>query len=245
VSFRKSKKIRSIPRYIGFIIDFVKFSRAQKKTVSRFPLLWSSRRPYIHEKKSNLSFDRHYIYHIGWAARILAQTRPKKHIDISSSLAFCTTVSAFIPLEYYEFRPPNLAFDNLAVHSVDLSNLPFADNSIESLSCMHVAEHIGLARYGDAISPDGDIATMHQLARVLAPEGNLLFVVPVGKRQLQFNAHRIYDPEDIINGFPELHLTQFALIPQNGEKEEIIYNPDFSRVRSESYGCGCFLFTKK
>ena len=31
-----------------------------------------------------------------------------------------------------------------------------ADNSVDSLSCMHVIEHIGLGRYGDPINAKGD-----------------------------------------------------------------------------------------
>jgi hypothetical protein len=58
---------------------------------------------------------------------------------------------------------------------------------------MHVIEHIGLGRYGEALDPDGDLKAIRELVRVLAAGGNLLVVVPVGRPRIQFNAHRIYD----------------------------------------------------
>ena len=46
--------------------------------------------------------------------------------------------------------------------------LPFEDESVESLSCMHVVEHIGLGRYGDILDPDGDSKAISELKRALA-----------------------------------------------------------------------------
>ena len=55
-------------------------------------------------------------------------------------------VSAFIPVEFYDYRPAELSLSGLEFKHADLTHLPFADNSVESLSCMHVIEHIGLGR---------------------------------------------------------------------------------------------------
>ena len=73
----------------------------------------------------------------------------------------------------------------------DLANLPFEINSVQSLSCMHTVEHVGLGRYGDPIDPDGDLKAIKEIKRVLAVNGNLLFVVPIGKPKIVYNAHRI------------------------------------------------------
>ena len=74
----------------------------------------------------------------------------------------------------------------------DICALPFADGSIQSLSCMHVVEHVGLGRYGDPLDPMEIEWQCSELQRVLAPGGDLLFVVPVGKPRIMYNAHRIY-----------------------------------------------------
>jgi SAM-dependent methyltransferase len=136
-------------------------------------------------------FDAHYIYHPAWAARILKDMAPAKHIDISGTLHFCSILSAFNPVEFYDFRTAPLHLSQLKCGSTDLIALHFSTGSVQSLSCMHTVEHVGLGRYGDPIDPDGDLKAIRELKRVLAPGGNLLFVVPVGKPSVVFNAHRI------------------------------------------------------
>lgn len=220
------------------------------RQVKLFQELSSGRLPFFLRKEPCLDddlgskVDRHYIFYAAWAARILAKLQPQKHIDISSSFYFNTIVSAFIPIDFYDYH--NLLFEMEGLHqgTCDLTALQFADLSIPSLSCMHVVEHIGLGRYGDEIDPDGDLKAVFELNRVLAPEGNLLFVVPVtGKPRVMFNAHRIYGYDQIISYFPDLELIEFALIPTDKCKN-IIRNATKELVDRESYGCGCFWFKK-
>lgn len=113
--------------------------------------------PCLNDNTEYTGFDAHYIYHPAWAARIVKQISPSIHIDISSTLHFCSILSAFIPVKFYDYRPAILDLDNLNSLKADLMNLPFEDNSIESISCMHTVEHIGLGRYGDPLDPMGDI----------------------------------------------------------------------------------------
>jgi len=156
---------------------------------------------------------------------------------------FCTIVSAFVPVEFYDFRPAPVELDGLYTGSADLTQLHFPNDSIESLSCMHVIEHIGLGRYGDPLDPDGDLKAIGELVRVLAPGGNLLIATPVGRPRVEFNAHRVYDHEAFARYFVPLELIEFALIEERGEGG-LIAAPPPERVRAESYGCGCFWFRK-
>lgn len=227
--------------YYKFFKNFLVF---KKHDISkRFVYKWSDRYPCLWDKTTNTAFDRHYVYHPAWAARVLAKISPSEHIDISSTLHFCSIVSAFIPIKFYDFRPAQLHLSNLYCGKADLTELFFDDNSIESLSCMHTVEHIGLGRYGDPIDPDGDIKAMQELQRVLKKDGNLLFVVPIGKSKIMFNAHRIYSYQQIIDYFSELKLKEFALIPDSPDNGFITHaTPEISN--SQYYGCGCFWFTK-
>jgi hypothetical protein len=227
--------------WISFLTDYFSFKKHNKISL-RFPLLWENRCPCLFDKAGTISFDRHYIYHPAWAARILKKINPKIHYDISSTIAFSSVVSAFIPIKYYEYRPTELLLSNLSVESADLTNLPFKNNSIESISCMHTVEHVGLGRYGDQLDPNGDLKAIQQLKRVLASRGNLLFVVPIGKPKLMFNAHRIYSYEQIIDYFNGLKLVEFSLIPE--KHGGIIYNATREQADNEKYGCGCFWFKK-
>jgi SAM-dependent methyltransferase len=202
---------------------------------------WRERFPCLGEDTPTTSFDQHYIYHTAWAARLLALIRPAEHIDISSSLYFAVLVSAFIPIQFYDYRPVDLHLSGLATERADLLNLPFPNQSIESLSCMHTVEHVGLGRYNDPIDPDGDLKAQVELQRVLAPGGSLLFVVPVGKPAIKFNAHRIYSYNQVLKAFPDLILQRFSLIPDMGG---LIENADPDLIPKQQYGCGCFWFIR-
>ncbi len=152
-------------------------------------------------------------------------------------------VSAFVPVDFYDFRLANLKLSGLTSRRGDLTNLPFPSNSVVSLSCMHTIEHVGLGRYGDPIDSNGDLKAISELKRVLAKGGDLLFVVPVGKPRVRYNAHRIYSYEQIIKYFDGLTLVESYLIPDSDD--DPLTNPTKERVDQESYGCGCFWFKKK
>ena len=230
-------------RYAAYVKNYRKFRGISVGRIE-LPITWSDRYPCLGDNTDTTEFDRHYVFHTAWAARVLAEVKPIKHVDISSSLYFSAIASAFVPIDFYYYRPAELNLDNMSSNSGDLLHLPFPDNTVESLSCMHVVEHIGLGRYGDLMDVEGDIKAIGELKRVMAPSGELLFVVPVGKPKIMFNAHRIYSFEQIIEYFDNLELVEFALIPDNQNDGGIIRNADPIMVKNQSYACGCFRFKK-
>jgi SAM-dependent methyltransferase len=215
------------------------FERLENQSTGRMALPWEERWGFFADATMTTGFDRHYVYHLAWAARILALERPERHVDVGSSLHFPSIVSAFLPIEFYDYRPAELQLDQLSAQRGDLLDLPFADRSLSSLSCMHTVEHVGLGRYGDPIDYDGDLKAMNELQRVLAPGGSLLFVVPVGRPRIVFNAHRIYSYEQIADAFANLELAEFALIPERGPTG-LVRHADPLTVKGEEYACGCF-----
>lgn len=246
--------LKRLIRIVGipFILnDYFKFKKA---STNRFKLSLRDAHPQIKDKTMTTGFDRHYVYHTAWAIRKVRDIKPKKHIDISSSLYFCTHISGFVPTEFYDYRPAELSgLDGLTSHKGDLMKLPFATDSVTSISCMHTVEHIGLGRYGDPIDPNGDIKAIEELKRVVARGGSLLFVTPVGKPIIEFNAHRIYSYAQIIEMFTKgpnaLKLREFSLIPENekgldGTSRGLIANAAPEMADAEYYACGCFWFTK-
>jgi SAM-dependent methyltransferase len=239
--FREFHKIKTDrDRWSEFKNDYKIFSSLSGN--SRFDLKWEYRYPCLNDKTSVTSFDAHYLYHPAWAARILAETRPSYHIDIASNLNFCSIVSAFIPVKFYDYRPAVLKLKGLSSEKANVISLPFDTNSISSISCMHVIEHIGLGRYGDTLDPEGDIKAILELKRVLAPGGNLLFVVPVGgEAKIIFNAHRIYRYEQVAEYFNDMKLLNFALITDEGDFIDPAYKINSDTLQ---YGCGCWWFRK-
>lgn len=224
---------------------FVDLSRAANRDL---PLDWSDRLPCAGDQTAQTAFDRHYVYHTAWAARVLARLRPApiEHVDIASSLYFAAIASAFVPVRHYDYRPPDLRLPGLSCARADLTRLPFPDASLPSLSCMHVVEHVGLGRYGEELDPLGDLAAMAELSRVLAPAGHLLFVVPVGRPRVQFNAHRIYGFDQVRAAFPALDLVEFALVPDRTDPAgpALIDSATKEQSDRQRYGCGCFWFRK-
>lgn len=231
--------------YLSYLRDFVRFRSLSLAAKARFTLCWKDHIPCLSDKESFTNFDSHYIYHPAWAARILARSRSRQHVDISSTLHFCTIVSAFLPVRFYDFRPAGLHLPGLTSEAADLLALPFASESLESLSCMHVVEHVGLGRYGDRLDPDGDLKAIAELKRVVAKGGTLLFVVPLGGTpQIRFNAHRIYTYEQIVGLFDWFELRDFALVPDDVTGQGLISPATKEQADAQSYGCGCFWFVK-
>ena len=243
----KMYRVARNPSSISVLIQYIKFKRLSK-TENRFRLSPLDLYPITHENTATTKFDRHYVYHTSWAARVVKEINPTKHIDISSSLYFCGLVSAFVPVDFYDYRPADLRLSNLKTQPGDLQNLPFESKSVESISCMHTIEHVGLGRYGDPVDPEGDIKAVKELKRVVKSGGTLMLVMPIGKTaRIEYNAHRIYS-YDLVNEMvvdDEFYLNEFAFIPQRDEEGGMIRNAKKEDVGDAYYACGCFWFKRK
>lgn len=195
--------------------------------------------PILFQNRGKITFDAHYTYQAAWASRKIKKEAPISHIDISSDIRFVTQLSVIANVIYVEYRTFKLKIPDFSQCQGDILSLPFADNSITSLSCLHVVEHIGLGRYGDVIDSQGTIKACKELARILAPGGFLYFSLPVGLPKILFNAHRIFDPEQVPLLFPDFTLEEFSIVTS---KNLYIENADPSNFRNESYACGLYLF---
>src|SRR5262249_35488597 len=153
-------------------------------------------------------FDAHYFYQAVWAMERIARCRAGMHIDIGSDIKFVGMLTTHLPVTFIDIRPLKAQVMQLSSLAADITNLPFRDGSIQSLSSLHVAEHIGLGRYGDALNPSGTRQACIELARVLAIGGNLFFSTPIGRERVCFNAHRIHNPTRILNYFGALELVE-------------------------------------
>lgn len=231
----------------GKFLNHLLFFSGSLAKEGRFLFRWKYLYPCLHDDTGATGFDRHYTFHTAWAARVVAQIKPGVHYDISSAIYFSTILSAFIPVRFYDYRPVTLRLSNLRSETADLLSLPFASDSISSLSCMHVVEHVGLGRYGDSLDPEGDRKAIRELQRVVSPGGHLLFVVPIGATPiLMFNAHRIYSTPMILDYFQEaFHLKDFTLIPEDPADGDLAPSPSQDLLNKQFYGCGCFWFIKK
>jgi SAM-dependent methyltransferase len=230
--------IRGIPRYLEFFKDWVKYSKSKGAETIKLINTY----PCIHEKTQTTNFDIHYFYQDIWAFKRIYESKPNHHYDIGSAIDFVGFLTAITKVTFVDIRPLLATLDNFASVKGSILSLPFKENSLLSLSSLHVVEHIGLGRYGDPIDPSGTKKACKELSRILAPNGNLYFSVPVGKPRLCFNAHRIHSPKQITDYFSDLELVELSGIDDKGQ---YIRNIDTSILESADYGCGLFWFRKK
>jgi SAM-dependent methyltransferase len=197
--------------------------------------------PQLHDRTDTSSIDAHYFYVNGWAMRRIVGEHPAAHVDVASQVIFANLLAAVVPTTFVDFRPLRANLDGLTCVGGNILSLPFGDGSIESISCLHVAEHIGLGRYGGGLDPLGTVKAAQELARVLAKGGNLYFALPIGKPRLCFNGHRIHAPSAIDEYFPALTRVELSGVHDDGRFVERVSPDEF---RLSDYACGMFWYKK-
>lgn len=192
-----------------------------------------------------------YFWQDLWAAQHIYQKNPEKHYDIGSSVAgFIGHLVSFrhnggvflIDIRPLKTEIPGVSF--VQGDAKNLNNIP--DNSVESLSSLCALEHFGLGRYGDEIDPEGCFKALKEMQRILRPEGILYLSVPIGREHIEFNAHRIFYPQTIINELAKMELIEFSTTGFLGEG--IRYNEDIGKYNNTECGgsiFGLFVFKKK
>jgi SAM-dependent methyltransferase len=204
-------------------------------------LRWYQDNPQLLDRSSTTPFDRHYAYQDAWAAREIFKRRPATHIDVGSRISFVLGLTAFVPVTFIDLRPLEIAMPDLETRRGSILDLPFENESVGSISSLHVAEHVGLGRYGDPLDPDGTVKAAAELGRVLSQNGFLYFSVPVGRPHTAFNAHRVFDPREVPEWFPELRLDGFAGVDDSGRFHNQL---DPSELVDSGWACGLYRFTR-
>lgn len=233
------KTLRRLPTYFS---DLRKYKKMQSEPAFRFR--FADAFPILTDMDGGAgTAGGHYFHQDLWAARKIFQQRPPQHVDIGSRMdGFVAHLLTFMPVTVVDIRPlasniPGLTF--LQDDASDLANLP--SNSVASLSSLHVAEHFGLGRYTDPIDPNACFKFMASLQRVLAPGGRLYFSVPVGRERVEFNAHRVFSPQTILQHFANLQLVSFSFVADDGSLQQ---DTDPLALPPSELACGLFEFTK-
>jgi SAM-dependent methyltransferase len=197
--------------------------------------------PQIHDRTATSAIDSHYFHQDVWAARRVAELGPEHHVDVGSRVDYVGFLTAITAITFVDIRPLEVDIEGLTSIAGSIVDMPFDDRSLSSLSCLHVAEHIGLGRYGDPLDPEGTRNAAAELQRVLAPGGQLLFSLPVGRPRTCFNAHRIHDPTDVVQMFPELEIVEFAGVDDD---DRFRRRRELEELAGARYACGLFHFVR-
>ena len=191
--------------------------------------------PCLGDDKGFTPVEPIYFYQNAWAFGHIVQDRPAEHIDVGSHHGFVSLLSRVVPVTMVDIRPLNVTLDSLAFKAGSILSLPFADESIASLSSLCVVEHIGLGRYGDSIDPCGTEKAIAELLRVLAPDGLLYISLPLDNvNRVYFNAHRAFDEKYLLSLFSPLEIMD----------SKYVFGSRFSSERLEGFGVGCYKLRK-
>lgn len=227
--------LRALPRFIRLYNAYRRASREEMSFLDLYPCLGDI---------SDLNPVAPYMYESVWAAsEILARSpRPPYHVDVGSQVFFVLMLATNLKVVFVDVRRCDNQLVNMDFVQGSLISLPFASNSIPSLSCLSVAEHIGLGRYDDGIDWAGTKRAADELSRVLAPRGMLYFSVPIGRSRVFFNAHRVHPITEILAMFSSLKLLDFSSVDAAGRFRT---KTPIDTVRDDQ-DCpsGMFLFTK-
>jgi len=232
--FFKFQLLKFIKSFIWYLSDYRKLKQNPNKA---FSLTKAYVLPCLTDKTSFTPMSPEYFYQDTWAVERIVKSSVTQHYDIGSSAMTMAILCKTIPVTMIDIRPLPYQTPGLSFIKGDILDLPFPDNSIDSLSSLCVVEHIGLGRYGDEINSFGSELAVEQLKRVLKPGGNLYFSVPIDAvNRVWFNAHRAFTRDMVMSLF-----SGFTLIDEMYQyKNEFITNYDASR----EFGTGCFHFRK-
>jgi len=235
---------RGLPFYFR---DYRSLKR-QMKIKNDFP--FGTFLPILNERKSEsgvLTF--HYFHQDLLVAQKIHKNKPIRHIDIGSRIdGFVAHIASFREIEIFDIRPLDIKINNIIFTQADLMQLP--DNMKEccdSLSSLHAIEHFGLGRYGDPIDIDGHLKAISNIHLILKPGGKFYFATPIGKQRIQFNAHRVFSVEYLINILKDKFIIDsFSYV--NDDNRLFIDIELTHEVISSSFnthmGCGIFELTK-
>lgn len=228
-------KLSAISRYAKFVREWRKF----RHTGGEASVLdWY---PCLNDCIPTTQIDTHYFYQAIWAFKKIAAANPKDHVDVGSDVRYVGMLTAITNVTFVDIRPLELNLERYEGKRGSVLALPYDDHSIVSLSCLSVAEHVGLGRYGDSIDPGGTVKACRELTRVLAKGGSLYFGLPIGKRRVCFNAHRIVQPDDVLEFFKDLQLEEFSAVDDAGH---FVLHANMNDFMASEFANGLYHFRK-
>lgn len=203
--------------------------------------------PIITDKYAEAGMVNNYFWQDLWAAKLIIKASVKSHFDIGSRLDgfIAHLLAADIEVTMIDVREFPCEIDGLNTLVDDatfLSQIP--DNSLDSLSALCSLEHFGLGRYGDPIDPEACFKCFANIQCKIKNGGHVYISVPIGRERVEFNAHRVFYPQTIVDCFNNMKLIEFSASTRDG----IELNPDLHQFDNDpnngEYRYGLFHFIK-
>jgi hypothetical protein len=229
-------------RQLGEFKRMLEQAKAPFSVTKLYPCLFDK-----HEESGTRS-SQYFLQDLYVANRVF-KSNPRHHVDVGSRIdGFVAHVASFRELEVFDVRPLSAPPFHVKFRQVDLTRPDLnLEGYCDSVSCLHALEHFGLGRYGDPLDADGHIKGLANLHRMLTPKGTLYLSGPIGPQRIEFNAHRVFSVEYLLEMFSgRFEVVRFTLIHDSGR-----FFPELE-LDSESvagnfgchYGCGIFELQK-
>ncbi len=208
-------------------------------------------RPCLHDwYEESGSITDEYFWQDLHVARKIYLASPQRHVDIGSRVdGFVAHVAVYREVEVFDIRPLSTRIPGIHFTQADLTHL--SDQYFDycdSLSCLHALEHFGLGRYGDPVDPQGYKTGLATMARMLRSGGVFYLSIPVGREVVEFNAHRVFEPNALMNLAVSsgLVLRDLAWV-KSGRTLVESGNPiiDLGKLGGSDYALGIFTFVKQ
>jgi len=191
----------------------------------------------------------HYFHQDLLIAEKIHTSNPSKHVDIGSRIdGFVAHVASFREIEVFDIRELTSDHPNIIFKQFDIMNDHLElRNYYNSISSLHVMEHLGLGRYGDTIDSQGYLKGLQHIHMMLKRGGKFYFSVPIGEQRIEFNAHRVFSLRYLFELLTrDYQIDSFSYVDDDGDlhREVAMKNSDIDNNFSCHYGCGIFELTK-
>lgn len=253
LGFDPGRMITTFLRLPQYFRDLAAFKNQQKVSSGKIPI--QNLYPCLNDRfvESGVIHG-HYFYQDWYVANRIFKNKPRVHVDVGSRIdGFVTHVAAFRPIRVMDIRPLEVNIPNIDFIQANLLEDIKEDliGCCDSLSCLHSLEHFGLGRYGDPVDYYGHIKGFNNLSKLLTPKGTLYLSVPIGPQRVEFNAHRIFSVEYLLELISqEFRITRFSYIDSDNSYGKFYENMELTTERITtnfgcSYGCGIFEASKR
>ena len=246
IDFRKFlMSMKGLPAYIKSYFAFRKSGSNNKNDFEHrifFPCL-------ADRYESSGTAKGHYFHTDLLIAKKIFTANPQKHVDIGSRIdGFIAHVASFREIEVFDIRELKSSEPNIIFKRHDFTNInPELKEYCDSISSLHAIEHFGLGRYGDEPDANGHLKGLANIYSILKSGGIFYFAVPIGPQRIEFNAHRVFSLQYLLNYFEgKYRIKSFAFINDNGELFETETMTEEMIVSNCNcfYGCGIFELIK-
>ena len=237
------KKILDLKHIFRYLIGLHKFYKSGGKVNNIYPIL----RDYDSDAGGELM---NHLFHSDLlTSQYVFEAKPNNHLDVGSRIdGLVSQIASFRKIDVVDIRPLDIKpHKNINFIKGDICDVNFIEkqtikyDSISSIGCI---AHIGLGRYGEEIDINGHLKAIKNLSEMIEKNGKIYFMAPVGNEGSEFNAHRIFKPDSIIDIFQKNNCTleKFHLINDEGNLQ---LDTNLKENMNYNFAGGYYVFKKK